>query len=106
MSENIKGIQELINERAESKLRSDIKKLHQPLKEQYYKLLDDIKVNVGTSEKPSYCQLSLILGSDGFEKTIIDKNIQKYIEAETKEFLEKVESLRDDVDNLLNNANY
>lgn len=107
MAKLVSDIQQLINDRADNKLKADLRKLHNLLYNgEGYEMLKDISVNVGTPEKPRTNTLAYILGSGGFENEIIEKNTERYRAKETKEFLAKVDSLRQDVDNLLDNQTY
>jgi len=99
----MKDVQQLINDRADAKLKKEVDGLHDSIYNgKAYHLLGDLRVNVGTTEKPKNIHLHSIFGASGFRQHIIEANTENYREAETKEFLEKVESLRQDVDNLLN----
>ncbi len=99
-------IQDLINAKADKRLTDDLEALHRTLNSgTAYFLLKSTIVNIGSSDTPKMESLSHILGPQGLRTSIIEKNQQRYRERETKEFLEKVESLRDDVDHLLNTVN-
>lgn len=100
MAKEIKDIQALINDRAEKRLYAEIDVVGNSISSNW-KLLDGIMVNVGTSENPNTIQLYHILTNTGFRNKIFEKNIDRYKEEEAKSFLEKVESIREDVDNLL-----
>lgn len=102
MAKEIKDIQQLINDRAEKRLYADIDILSNPLSKKW-QFLENILVNIGTSEKPNVIQLYNILTNSGFRQEIFEKNIARYREEEAESFLQKVESIREDVDNLLNN---
>lgn len=103
----IAEIQQLINDRADAKLKSDLSALQNALYSgNYYELVKGIQINVGNSEKPKNIGLYSVFSSDGFEKIIIENNTERYRAAEAEAFLSKVDSLREDVDNLLDNRNY
>lgn len=98
-----KDIQDLINAKAKARLDADITTLHRMVSNgNNHKLLKDVKVNVGTEDEPQMESLHWIFSDKACGKAIVEANLQRYIEEETKAFMEKVESLRDDVDHLLN----
>ena len=102
-----KDIQSLINARADKKLKENLKKISNLLYNgEGYQLLRDISVNIGTAEKPKNVALAFLLSDSGFERQIIEKNTERYREQETKEFLSKVDSLREDVDTFLDSRSY
>lgn len=102
-----KDIQSLINARADKKLKENLQKISNLLYNgEGYQLFRDISVNIGTAENPKNVGLAFLLSDSGFESQIIEKNTERYREQETKDFLAKVDSLREDVDNLLDNRNY
>lgn len=104
MSTPINDIQKLINDKADAKLRNQLQSLQKLLYSgEYYNLISNITINVGTAEKPKNIGLYSIFSSDGFEKKIIENNTQRFREQEAKDFIAKVESLRQDVDYLLEN---
>lgn len=106
MEQKITGIQQLINNKADAKLKADLKLLQKSVcSGVFYELIKGISLNVGTSEKPRNIDLYAIF-NQGFGDKIIENNIERYREAEAKLFLDKVESLREDVDNLLDSKNY
>lgn len=100
-------IQELINKKADAKLKSDIKALDNVLCNGIgYQLLKDISVNVGTAENPKKVSLAWILSGSGLEDKIIETHTERYRKEETEAFLKQVEDLRAEVDNLLDSKNY
>lgn len=103
----IVDIQQIINNKADSKLKAAIKNINDIIcNGEGYQLLKDIKINIGTQEKPKSIGLAWIFSSSGFESQIIENNTQRYREAEAIEFMQKVDSIREDVDNLLDSRNY
>lgn len=101
---DIKDVQTLINERASKRLREDIINLQSMIREYGNDLLfySGIRVNIGTVEKPSNISLIHVFDNrNGLGDEIYDANIEKYKSQEAKMFLEKVDSLREDVNNLL-----
>ena len=103
----ISEIQQIINGNAEKKLKSKIEKISYILRNgDGFNLLKDISVNVGTLENPKTIPLPYLLTSSGFLNKVIENNIEEYIENEAKEFVEKVNSIREDVDFLLSNQKY
>lgn len=102
MANELNDVQQLINKKADEKLKQQLNTLQHPLYTgELYKLLQGIYINVGTSEKPKNIALYTIFNAEGFEAIIIENNTQRYREEESKLFLNKVNSLREDVDNLL-----
>lgn len=101
MAQQIKDLQKLIEERAAKRLREDIRKLSDVFCNQtLFKDLPEvfkIKTLDGKStEIPQY----FFYWSYPFMKQLEDYWLPKYIEQESKELLEKVDSLREDIDNL------
>lgn len=105
MAKELKDIQQLINDKADSKLKKLVNELYNLLSngENFY-LIKDININIGTAEKPRVISLAYIFGSNGFEKQIIENNTERYRMMESAEFLSKVESIREDIDGLLNDS--
>ncbi len=107
MAKELKDVQQLVNDKADSKLKSDLSALQKSIYSGVqYELLKGITLNVGTAEKPKNISLYSIFSSDGFEAKIIENNTERYRATEAQLFLSKVESLREDVDNLLDGRNY
>jgi hypothetical protein len=101
---NLKDVQQLINDKADARLKKDLSSISNQLYNGIgYNLLKDIYINVGTTDKPRSISLIYILSDSGLAGKIIEANTERYREEENKNFLEKVESLRNDVDELLNN---
>ena len=104
---SISDIQQMINNRADKNLKDVLRKLNELVYNgETYQLLKDITLNVGTAEKPKNITLCYIFSSDGFQEKIIEKNTERYRTMEAESFFKKVESLREDVDALLDNANF
>jgi aminoglycoside phosphotransferase len=98
----MKDLQEIINKKAAAKLDADLRQLHDLPYNKLYHLFRDSKiiVNVGTSEKPRNISLASVFGRDGFYQQLYDKNIERYIENESKEFVQRVEELQSQIDEL------
>jgi hypothetical protein len=96
-------IQNLINKKADKRLEDDINSLFKVLNNGIgYQLTKDIQVNTGTVDKPNMRWVAYLLSSDcPLRKQIIENHQQKYRDEETKNFMDSVTSLRNDVDNLL-----
>lgn len=101
----MKELQDIINKRAESKLKSEISALSHILYSKNKDILDGIRVNIGTHEVPKTIELRLILEDSALGVAIFNKNIERYKEKETAEFLQKVENLQGQIDDLMNNQN-
>jgi len=107
MSKQLKDVQQLINDKADAKLYNEVRKLQTLLYSgEPYNITREIKINVGTCESPKVISLYSVFSSDGFEKQIIENNTERYRAMEAELFLSKVESLREDVDCLLDNKTY
>ena len=103
MEKNIMHIQELINARADKKLEADLRALKGIFDTSVNSfLVKDIFIEVGTADKPRKVDLDCMFDNSVFGIKIIENNTQRYREAESKLFLAEVNSLREDVDNLLN----
>jgi hypothetical protein len=99
-------IQQVINNKADKKLKDAIQELNAFIYNgENYELIKGINVNVGSAEKPKTISLYSIFSSEGFESKIIENNTDRYRANEVNGFLSKVDSLRADVDNLLDNNN-
>jgi hypothetical protein len=104
--ENLKDIQELINAKADKKLEDAVRALCKSVSDgENYNLIKGITINIGTTGKPKNIGLYSIFSSDGFAAKIIENNTQRYRDIESELFLKKVESLRDNVDHLLDSVN-
>lgn len=102
--ENLSKVQELINAKADKRLKDDIRDIHNVLcNGKGGRLLGEIKINIGTSEEPLITYLNYILNEDRLGSIVFESHKERYRDEESKEFLKKVESLREDVDNLLDN---
>lgn len=102
--ENLSKVQELINAKADKRLEDDICAIRNMLYTgKGGRLLGEIKINIGTSENPIIIYLSNVLNHDRLGEKVFEANKERYRDEESKEFLKKVESLREDVDNLLDN---
>lgn len=105
--ESISKIQQIINDRAKEKLNTDIRAINGYLTSGTpYNLLKEISINIGTAEKPQTTSLSYILNTTEMWSRVFDASIQKYIDRESKEFVQQVESLRSDVDSLLEGSDF
>jgi len=102
MEKTTADIQQLINNKADAKLKNKVRELHNLLYNgEAYDMLKEIEVNIGTAEAPRNISIAYILSDSGLGQKIIEVNTERYRENETKDFLNKVESLREDVDSLL-----
>ena len=107
MARELKDVQQLINDKADAKLKTKLRELHNSIYNgEAYEMLKDIKINIGSADKPKTISLCSIFGSDGFEKQIIENNTERYRAKEAEAFISKVESLREDVDSLLDANQY
>jgi len=107
MAQEVKDIQQLINQRADAKLEKAIDDLYRYIDNgENYQLLKEISVNAGTPEKPKMICVTTIFGNNWLKDKIIENNRERYRSKETADFMEKVESLRQDVDTLLNSQEY
>jgi hypothetical protein len=105
MAKEIKDIQQIINDRADRKLGQEINKIYQFLSNgENYNLIKDILINVGTAEKPKQIRIYSLFTNDGLLGKIIEQNQERYRSEETSAFIGKVESIRNDVDQLMENA--
>jgi len=101
----LKDIQQLINERAEHKLRSDLEKFRKYLHSELAMGLIDIgaQISVEINGKKENLRNALWSTDSSIFKMLKEDQLPKYIESETKNFLNKVDSIREDVDELMNN---
>ena len=97
-------IQNVINKRAESKLRKDLDFLSDLYARDDYKykyLFKGIKINMGTTEKPEVEDIIFVFrNTRRFYKEAFEKNLPKYIEEETVLFLKEIEELKSKVETL------
>lgn len=104
MENTIVDIQKLINDRADARLDKAVEALNSFVRNgENYSLLD-IRLNIGTAEKPNVIYLYNIFNSTGLRDKIIEANKEQYRKEESSIFLAKVESLREEVDNLMNGS--
>lgn len=101
----MKNLQDIVNKKAKEKLENDLRELHDGIYNKFYHLFRDsnIRVNVGSQEKPRNINAAGIFGKDGLYQQIYDANIDRYIENESKEFIKKVEELQSQIDELYHN---
>ena len=105
--DKIKDVQQLINDKADKKLKDQVYNLQRSIQSgEFYNLILNIRVNIGTAEKPKSIPLYSIFSTDGFFFKIIENNTERYRAKEAEEFMSKVESLREDADNLLDNVRF
>lgn len=105
MAKEIKDIQQIINDRADRKLEKAIRDIYTFLSSgENYELIKGVSINAGTSEKPNNIKIYSLFSSDGLQDKIIELNQQRYRSKETAAFVEKVESIRNDVDQLMENS--
>lgn len=104
--ENIMDLNQLLKERAEKKLRSDINAyLNQIRENQFFRQLKSVNICTKEDKRESLWTWTWENSGEAFEM-IMEKCLPQYIEDESKAFIEKVESIRQDVDNLLSNTDY
>lgn len=105
MENTIVDIQKLINDRADARLDKAVEALNSFVRNhENHPLLEDIRLNIGTADKPNVIYLYNIFNSTGLRDKIIEANKERYRKEESSIFLAKVESLREDVDNLMNGS--
>ena len=96
-------IQEVINARADNKLKDEIKLLHNTLYNGLgYKLLKDINIHRKVNDKDAEFSLAYILSEEwyGFGKEIFEMHKETYRKSETALFLQEVSELKDKVNEL------
>lgn len=100
MSE-IAKIQEIINSNADAILQKEIENISNTLSGAW-KLLGDIYINAGTAEQPKRIQLTQLLypGNNIYEQLIAEHQ-KSYRGIETKNFVEKVNGIQEDIKRLL-----
>ena len=101
----MKDLTKLIEEKAERKLNQDIRKyLHSISENELFTPLEKFTITV--NEKP-YSLESLFYPADGNYgfRLIHDAILPIYIERESVDFMQKVEQLQNDVNDLLNDTN-
>ena len=102
-------LQEIVNKKAKEKLEKDLRDLSQVLHNKYYKLLEGTTVNILISGKPTNIPIPWFFSKDSngtVYNDIYEKNIQKYIDRESEEFVKKVDSIQDQIDELYNIQQY
>jgi hypothetical protein len=93
-------LQELINGKAERKLKSELKAL-QDVISQHYNVLRDVRVNVSHPYHEGLTEIDLASIFAVYGKKIMSDRLADYIAMESKAFFENVERLKNDVDRLL-----
>lgn len=101
----IQNIQELINSKAQKSLSDDMvemSKLYHKFPEKIKRKISEIYVNIGTIEKPEKVTLHYILSntSTNFSIKMRDELLNEYIEVESKNFIKKVDSISDQLNEL------
>lgn len=100
MAKQLKDIQEIINKAADDRLIANINTLNTFLwSGENRNLLEGIQINTGTAEKPNMSQAYYIFSD--LKERIISNNTERYRAEEAKKFMDKVNSIRQDVDNLM-----
>lgn len=99
----MKDLQTKINEKAEERLNSDLDDFFNLVQKHKVNILDnceDISVTIRTDDgqKTTTFRSGLWRKSDIVGKYLFSKLIQKYIEEETVNFINKVESLQKQID--------
>ena len=95
------GIQDLINKRADDKLAKDIQEIKNILSSgKGNSLLEGIRVTITKGDTQKSVLLAYVLSSDNLYQEVFDKNVEKYRKNESKEFLQKVEGIQDQIDEL------
>jgi len=103
--ENINGLQEKLNKKAKEKMIKDINSFRQSSRDSgMLELLNSISVNIGSSDKPQNTTLSALIC---YDNTHINNKAEQillpiYIKNETDYFLNKIESMQEQIDNLKN----
>lgn len=92
----IDNLQQIINKRAKDKLDADILEISKFLRSKSSLLEHKVSFNLGVKEEPKNTTIELynILywgGKAQLKHKIIEKHLPKYIEEETKLFLEELE---------------
>ena len=105
--EQIDKIQELINKKAEKSLQNDLNKmreLYMSFPRKLRKQFETIRLNLGSQEKPTSESLNYLLcnHSSAFIKKYVEEYLDEYIEEESKIFIEKVDKLHEDLNDLKN----
>lgn len=97
-------LQKIINKRAEEKLEKDLRfltHLYQIDNYKYHKILEDVYVDIGTNEKSDKVPAHAVFKKTGrLYREAFDKNINRYIEEETKLFIKEIEDLKNRTENL------
>ncbi len=89
----MKDLQAIVDKRAEDKLNTEIREIHNFLYSKY-ELLSQLTINTGTIEKPQNMSLHRIFDATVLSKKIFDVNIEKYKEKESEKFIKEMEVLR------------
>lgn len=99
-------LNQLIKNKATSRLQNEVSEyLNNFINHKFFDAISDFKVKITNDGKEDERNIRGFLWSSNglaFEK-IISKFQPKYIERESKEFMDKVESLQQDVQELFNN---
>jgi len=98
----IKEVQTLLNSKAEKKLVEDIEKIKKFLYDTNYKFIKDLKImTVDSNSRHREVTLATILSKDyEYYQKLYDLHIQDYYNKESSQFLEKVESIQAEIDEL------
>lgn len=93
-------IQNIINARADNKLKAEIKALHEILSNgNGYKLLKEINITVSKNDKITSVNLAWLLSTDSsyYGNEIFEKHKEEYRKQETNLFIQEVAKLNNKV---------
>lgn len=97
-------LQDVINKRAEAKLKKDLNflaNLYVMDNFKYSQIFEKVFVNIGTAEKPENVKAINVFSSNRrIYREAFDKNIDRYIKDETELFLKEIEQLKERVETL------
>lgn len=101
----LKDIQQLINERAEKKLNKDLADLREYLHTGFASNLLELgsKISVEFDGRKENLRNALWSTDSPLFKLLKEAQLPKYIETETRGFINKIDAIREDVDELMNN---
>lgn len=101
--ENLKDIQSLINQRAEKKLKKDIAKTAKMISESLIGKANDKATTFPTQKNPNGESPYFFFAENGDYFQGVFKNLlPKYIEDESLAFMNEIENIKNQVENLLN----
>lgn len=103
MPKKIEDIQQIVNIKAKNKLYNDIDNLNNALHESNISL-DGMSINISIDGVINNIPLEHIFSNRGFRSKIFNLNIDRYIKLESIDFIDKVESIKEEIDKLLDNT--